>query len=218
MNAAHPSPVRFLLRQRLVIATVLAVIALACVNWLQDPSQAARWLSGMIRLPAVCLLFAGWAAWAARRRPAATADDAEARLRYFGAALSLVVIAVGMHQIVKFGLQIWVRFGDHGADIEFERRILGIATAVVYLVLGNTLPKILTPLSILPVDLAHRQTRARRFVGTVLVLLGATLAIAFVGFPLEAARTLERWSIVPAMFALFAAIVWMNMHDAGRKA
>jgi hypothetical protein len=195
-------------RQRLVVTTVLAVALLAGVNWIQDPAKAWRWLFGMLVLPMVLAGITLWYAWIRRSRR--LDDDEPTGRRYFHAALKLAALAVGIRQITLFGLLIWVRIGDHGADLEIERRILGLATAAVFVVFGNALPKILTPLSILPLHLAERVSRARRFVGTIWVILGVCLTIGFVAAPLTLAKALERWSSIAGMLTIVGAIVWMN--------
>jgi len=195
-------------RERLPVAIVLAVVVLAGVNWIQDPDQARRWIRTMLALPLVFLAMTLWYAWSRRSR--GPTDDEAARQRYFHAALTLAVFALGIRQITLGSLEIWVRSGDRGADLEFERRILGLATAVTFVVLGNALPKILTPLSILPLPLAERVSRARRFVGRVWLTLGVAMTIGFVAVPLTLARAVARWSAVTGILTILGAIVWMN--------
>jgi hypothetical protein len=208
MAARRPSRLDVLRRQRLVIATVSAVLLLGAVNWMQDPTQALRWLRTMLILPVVCL---GMTLWYARtRRSTRPGSDALASERYFHAALTLCVVGVGIPQIARFGLQIWVRFGDHGADLEFERRIIGLATAAVFVFYGNALPKILTPLSMLPLRLAERVSIARRVVGPIWVVLGVAMTIAFIATPLALAQALQRWSVIAGMLTVLGAIAWMN--------
>jgi len=211
MMAAHASPFAVLRRQPLAVAAALAVVVLAGINWVQDPAQALRWLIRMLILPLCYLAFTLWATWIGRSRPPATDEEALKGQRYFGAALALIVVAVGIRQIALLGLEIWVRIGDHGADLDFERRILGLAAATVFLVYGNTLPKILTPLSILPLRLAERVTRARRVVGTIWVILGVAMTAAFMAMPLALAESLALWSGVAGSLTVIGAIVWMNL-------
>jgi predicted permease len=85
----------------------------------------------------------------------------------------------------------------------------------VFLVIGNALPKILTPLAILPLQLAERVTAARRFIGMTWFALGIVMAVAFLFQPLELAKTLERWSILGGLLTMLGAIIRMNL-GAGR--
>jgi hypothetical protein len=201
-------------QQPLVAATLLAVVLLSGVNWMLSPEQATRWLKTMLSLPLLSLAMTLWYLRTSRSR-AAGIDDQQAIRRYFRAALTLVVVALGVRQIAMGVLEIWVHFGEHGADIEIERRILGLATSAVFLVIGNALPKILTPLAILPLQLAERVTAARRFIGMTWFALGIVMAVAFLFQPLELAKTLERWSILGGLLTMLGAIIRMNL-GAGR--
>ncbi len=134
----------------------------------------------------------------------------EHALRWLRKALTLPALAFGIRQIALLGLEIWVRAGVHSADLEVERRILGLASAAVFIVYGNALPKILTPLSILPLRLAERVTSARRFVGTVWFALGVAMAIAFTAMPFTLAKALEHWSFIAGLTTIAGTIGWMN--------
>jgi len=204
-------------RQRLALGIVLAVALLAGVNWLLSPEQALRWLRAMLTLPALLLVLSLWHLWILRTRRTASDDDRAAISRYFGAALTLAFVAVGIRQITLSGLEIWVALGGRDGDLEIERRILGLAAAVVFVVLGNALPKILTPLAMLPLDLAERVTRARRFVGAAWIVIGLVMAFAFLSLPLELAQAAARWGTLAGILAVLGAIVWMNLGPARRE-
>ena len=108
-------------------------------------------------------------------------DDSAVR-DYFGSTVALLFVAVGRFGSTD-GLKIWVEIGDR-ADIELERRILGLTASAAIVVVGNGLPKILTPLAISPPDEAARVTAARRFIGLVWVTPGSTTAVTFLFAPL----------------------------------
>jgi hypothetical protein len=199
-------------RQRFAVATVIAIVFLAGVNWVQDPHQAQRWLGQMLVLPIALAGVTLWFAWT--RRSTGPSDDAPATRRYFRATLTLVVLVVAIRQIAVLGLEIWVRYGDHGADLDLQCRVLGLASAAMFVVVGNTLPKILTPLSLLPLRLAERVSSARRFVGVIWVVLGVVLTIGFVATPLAFAKTLERGAYVAGLLTILGAVVWMNAYPA----
>jgi hypothetical protein len=203
-------------QQRHAIANVAAVVGLAAVNWILSPAQAQRWLRAMLTLPTLCAGLTLWYLWMRRSTQSADAGDALATKRYFLTALTLIVLAVGLRQIVQFGLHIWIRIGDPGADLEVERRILGLTSGAIFVVIGNRLPKILTPLSILPLPLAERVTSARRFIGSAWVILGLAMMAVHLVMPLPFARTLARWGALAGLMAMLGAIVWMNA-GAGRR-
>lgn len=204
----RPNPLR---EHGLPATIVLLVLLLGGVNWIASPERASRWLMSMLILPLLWLGMTLWYVWLRRSRPASSPDDERATRRYFVSAVTLAAVAIGTWQIVLFGLQIWVRFGDHRADLTFERRILGLASSAVFVVFGNALPKILTPLSMLPLHLAERVTRARRFVGTTFVTLGLAMAMAFLVLPVAPAKTLARWATLGGCLTILGAIVWMNV-------
>lgn len=218
MNQPADRTILTILRQqKLAPVMVLAVALLAATNWILSPEEASRWLRNMLILPLLWLGLTLWHYRTLRSVRERKVDDESAVTRYFSSTLSLVIVALGILQIVTLSLTIWVRLGDHGADIEMGRRILGIATGLVWIIFGNTIPKILTPFAMLPPDLAARVTTARRFVGTAAVLLGLATIIAFLLAPLEIAQALFDWALVAGGLALVGAIVWMNLAPQRRN-
>jgi hypothetical protein len=215
MEQQRTAPLDVLRHNGLAVAMVLGVVLLAGVNWIQDPGQAQRWLRTMLILPLLLLGLTLWYAWI-RRSPRPAADKLS-RLRYFQAALTLSVLAAGIPLITSLGLRIWVRLGTPSAGLELERRILGLASSAVFVVVGNALPKILTPLSILPLPLAERVASARRFVGTVLVILGVAMTIGFIAAPLTYANMLAQSCFIAGVATVLGAIVWMNIGAAGEE-
>lgn len=196
--------------QGYAVAIMLAVVLLAGVNWILSPEQALRWFRAMLALPLTWCALTLWYHWLRRSRPASNADDAMAVKRYFLSVMTLVVFTLGIWQITVFGLEIWVRLGDHRVDLGLELRILGLAISAVFVIIGNTMPKILTPLAMLPLHLAERVTSARRFAGTTFVLLGLVLAIGFLVLPIEGARAFVPWAFVGGLLTILGAIIWMN--------
>lgn len=218
MNQPADRKILTILRQQKVAPVIVLTVALlAAANWVLSPEEALRWLRNLLILP---LLWLGLTLWhyrtllSVRRR---NVDDESAVTRYFSAALSLVVITLGILQIATLSLTIWARVGDHGADIEIERRILGIAIGCVWVFYGNAIPKILTPFAMLPPDLAARVTTARRFFGTTAVLLGLATILAFLVAPLAIAQALFKWALVAGGLALVGTVVWMNLAPARRN-
>lgn len=211
MVSHHPQHLlSVMLQQRLTVALVLAIAFLASVNWALSPEQAHRWLAAALKLPLFCLVLT--LVFLRMQRSSARSVDAQLSIqRYYRATLTMIVLALGIRDITALGLEIWVEFGDHGIDLEFERRILGLATSLTFIIIGNTMPKILTPLSVLPLSLAERVTSARRFVGTGWFVLGLTMAVAFLFLPLEHAKALVIWSIVVGSLTVLGAIIWMNL-------
>jgi hypothetical protein len=211
MTPPGPSLLAIVRRQRTVLAVLPVVVSLAVVNWVLTPDEAWRWLRVMLTLPGLWLGMTLWhlASLASRRRRGI--DDDSDVVRYFDSAVALMFVAVGLVQIVMLGLEIWVELGDHRADLDVERRVLGLAASAVFVIVGNGLPKILTPLSMLPRKQAELVTVARRFIGATFVILGLLTALAFVSASLELATSLLRWATGAGLLAILGGIVWMNL-------
>ena len=210
MTPTGPSLLSIARRQRGVLLALLAVVALAGVNWVLRPDQAAKWLRAML-LPT--LFWLGVTAWhlsmlKSLRRRGVEAEPAVTR--YFGSVMGLVFATIAVPLFVRTGLEVWLVTG-HGPDPDVARRIVGVAVSLVFIGVGNALPKILTPLSLLSLDRAELVTSARRFVGTAFVVLGLAMLVAFVGAPFGVAASFLRWAVVAGLVMLFGAIVWMNV-------
>ena len=88
----------------------------------------------------------------------------------------------------------------------------------MFIVIGNTLPKILTPLAMLPSGGAERISAARRFLGTTLVCLGSITALTFFLAPVGFAESLRQWVTFAILLTWLGAIIWMNLGGARREA
>lgn len=203
-------------KNRLAITIVFVIAVLGAVNWALSPERAGRWLRAMLMLPTMWTALILCRFWMLRSLKRRGLDDDSAVRGYFGSVVAMLFVAVGIQQIVRLGLEIWVEFAGR-EDLDLERRILGLATSAVFIVVGNTLPKILTPLSILPPEASVRQSAARRFIGLSWVLLGSTTALAFVFTPLAFAVTLGRWTAAGGLLTILTGIVWMNLGPAIRE-
>ncbi|MEZ4587768.1 MAG: hypothetical protein R2909_15365 [Gemmatimonadales bacterium] len=175
-------------QRRLVPATILLVAALALVNWLLQPEHPVRWLRAMLLLPAVWLGLGLWHRATLRSLRQRGVEDESTVTRYFGSAMAMSVAAVGVFQVVKLGVQIWVEVGNHG-DLDVERRLVGLAGSAVLLVIGNALSRRFSPPWRCPGPQAALVSTARRFVGMTMVILGLASALAYLRRRLPAART-----------------------------
>ena len=200
---------------RFAFTVSILVAVLAAVNWAFHPEEGGRWIPAMFGLPAIWVGMTAWLHWTLRSRARRGAGDDSVVRDYFGSTVALLFLAVGSVRIVQYGLKIWVEFGDR-ADIELERRILGLTASAAIVVVGNGLPKILTPLAILPPDEAARVTAARRFIGLVWVMLGSTMAVTFLFAPLDLALTGGPWVLGACLLTILAAVIWMNAGPAER--
>jgi hypothetical protein len=204
-------------QQGFAVVIVALVVLLAGVNWILSPEQALHWLGAMLVLPSLWLGLTLWYVGIWRPKQGSSPGDRPAIERYFRSTLRILVLGVGTVQIAFLGLDIWFSFGDHRADLELGHRILGLAASAVSIGIGNALPKILTPLSLLPPHLAQRVTCARRFIGRTFVMLGLATGIGSLLLPLPLAKALWRWTMVGEGLTILGAIVWMNAGPVSRE-
>lgn len=203
-------------RGRILVATVLVLVAvLAGVNWLLDPGNAMRWLRRMLELPLLWMVFTGWQGWTVRSRARRGFDDEAAVRYYFDSVFIPVIVLVGGVYIVRSCLVIWTTAGN--GDPDSARRLLLLSASAFVILLGNRIPKMVTPLSMLPPGGVVRLEAARRFVGLVWVLLGLTMAVAFLFVPLELAVLLPRCMVGGCMLTVLAAVIWMNAGPVGDR-
>jgi hypothetical protein len=199
---------------RFAFIVAILVAVLAALNWALHPEEGSRWIPAMFGLPAIWVGMTAWLHWTLRSRARRGAGDESAVRDYFASTVALLFLAVGSVRIVQYGLKLWAEFGDR-VDIDLERRILGLTASAAIVVLGNGLPKILTPLAILPPSEAARVTAARRFIGLVWVMLGSTMAVIFLFAPLAIALTGGPWVFGACLLTMVAGVLWMNAGPAG---
>jgi hypothetical protein len=214
LNPTLPAIIR---QQPFVAAVLLVVMLLALFNWILSPEEALRWLRVMLVLPGLWLAMSVWHLATLKSRRRCGIDDDSAVIRYFASAMALVFIAIGFVQIVKLGIQASIAMGGHAANPDVDGRIVGLAVSAVFIFIGNALPKILTPLSMLSREQAELVTTARRFVGRVFVVFGLVTALAFLMAPVELAAALLKWATGGCLLTILGAVVWMNVAPNRRK-
>jgi len=203
---------------RLAGAVVLLVAGLAAWNWYLDPLEAATWARVMVGLPTtwgVSVLVALWMVRARAPRP-----DDEAVRRYAENTVRFMAVgvaAIGLAAAASLTFQVSDALGlleDTGPP----GQVPGMMSGGVLVVLGNGLPKIVTPVSLLPDGGAMRISRMRRFIGRSWVLCGLAIIAMFVFAPPEAAQVARRWMFVASVAAMIAGIVWVNVWPDRRLA
>ncbi len=201
---------------RIALVMSLALAALGAWNWALRPDQALHWLPGMLFVPVVWYGLRLYARLA-RRRTGTQGQLDQAAIRRYGDAVISIVLVCAAPMLVVLALGIWpALFGT--ADPEIARRIKVFSAAAAFVVAGNVLPKILTPLVLLPRGRAGRQQEARRFLGLAMVILGLTMAAAAIRAPLDLLLAVSRWTLVAFGLALGAAIGWMNVASSQPEA
>lgn len=153
--------------------------ALGAVNWYLAPARAGSWLAALGFLAVLALIL-----WVAPRRVARASSPHAIRNIRNGIVFAALIIAVSL------GAKLAVAVGAV-ADAELARRLSNITFGAFFVITGNALPKMLTPLSASRCGGAGLQA-AQRFAGWTWVLTGLAFAIAWLVLP---ARTAEPLSI-----------------------
>ena len=195
--------------RRWAIGISLAVIALNAGNWILQPDKPMRWLLGMLVIPGAWFAVMLYRRIVIRGQGARGPIDRVTVHRYFDSVVLLLLVA-SVPLLVRNGLMIWDRLDD-SLTADLGQRIMGVSAGVMFLIVGNMMPKILTPLAMLPSGRSGRQQQARRYLGLGMVVLGLVLATASVFGPIHLALEARRWAIVACVVATLAAIVWMNL-------
>jgi len=174
-----------------VVPALLALNALlVTVNWDLRPERAVVWSAALILL--TCMS----AAWLMALRPSGgepARRHAESVSR--NVALAGTLVAGSLCLTLATGLGAVV-------DPDVARRAMMLVLGLVLMVIGNGLPKKLTPLAALRCDAAQTQA-FHRLAGWTWVLAGLALAIAWAVLPADVAKPL---SMVP-LAAVLVVIV-----------
>ena len=200
----------------MIAALVLLVVALSGANWMLAPETGIRSIRGAVMLTTLWGGLRMWQWMRLRSMVRAGVTERNAVKAYGDRAIVWMVGTLGGYMIVGDSLQLWIALGG-AVDPDLRRRFLGLTASAVLFVLGNGLPKILTPLCMLPPGGAARIQTARRNLGLVLVALSVVMAGAFIFGTLEWAIHVRRWSAITSVLALLVAIVWMNVVPTGEE-
>ena len=203
---------------RAAAALVLAVVGLASWNWYLDPAAAATWMKAMVVLPALWAAMVLYSWWALRVR--APRPDDEAVLRYSEAASRFFAVLIAIAALAETAS---LAFDAAGAlqlieGPETKTHVLGLLSGAIVVVLGNGLPKIVTPVSLLPEGGATRISRMRRFIGRSWVLVGLVIVVMFAFAPLDVAQSARRWMLAAAAASMVGGILWLNLWPERRAA
>ncbi|MEJ2109619.1 MAG: hypothetical protein P8Z37_06845 [Acidobacteriota bacterium] len=200
------------------LAVVAIVAILAVCNWYFQPDAAWKWIRTILGLPVLWGCMTLFKERVLQVRGPRLGDEAVKRYSEVGARFFLLVIStVGLVQTISLSLNLATVLGMD-AGPELPGRIKMFCAGAVFILLGNALPKILTPQSLLPEGGALRIASARRFLGWTWVLIG--LAMAFISFlmPFDSLRWTGPRLGIGGILAILAAIVWINLGPRKRQA
>jgi hypothetical protein len=177
-----------------VALVALLVVGLAATGWIIAPAKAAFWMLAVGTMAGIWLVVAV----IGRVRPFADQSAAERGL------LTASVIAAGLILAVSLGKAIAALLGFDGGEL--IDRALGVGTGAVLLVIGNTIPKVLRPLTAKRCSPTQVQS-IQRFAGWVFALAGLVSIAAWLFRPVAQAPD---WM----MYAVLSAIVLVALRHA----
>jgi hypothetical protein len=188
MTTARTSVSRYLAPWLLALGAVLAA-----VNWYLAPERIRSWTAALLVLAVMALILSV----GLRRASTAAARQAADSIRG-GIIFAALILAVSLS--VKL-VQAFGAIGDSDVSLRLTMVIMG----VFYMFIGNAMPKMLTPLSVMQCDGAKAQA-FQRFAGWTFVLSGLAFAIAWLMLPSDIALPVSVTLIVAAGLAVTAQV------------
>jgi len=187
--------------------TVLVVV-MGAVSWYAQPERAPAWITAMLVLPVV------WGiGWLVRRQTVLL--EGEDTTRRATVAISTGIIFGGL--MILAGLTRSVLAGRLlPAELlsGVEQRIIMVLVGAYLVFTGNTMPKMLVPLSSVQCD-GSRAQAFQRTAGWVWVLSGLVFVVSWLTLPVHIARPVSL-TVVFAGILIVAALV-MRLHRTRRR-
>ena len=166
-----------------VALVALLVAGLAAAGWILAPAKATTWMIAVGTMAAIWLVVAvmGWV------RPFADQGNAERRL------FTASVIAAGLILAAALCKALAASLGFGGGPT--ADRALGVGVGAVLMVIGNSIPKILSPLTAKRCAPSQVQS-IQRLAGWVFALAGLVYAMLWLFAPIPQA---QNWSMIVAL-------------------
>jgi hypothetical protein len=187
---------------KLAPALMALVVLLGAANWYRAPEVGAAWALGMFFLPAAWILL-----YMLKQIGRPENEASGAALQIYSA-----MTAAGLLLAVSMGLvlaeQLW-GLGDHVRD-----RVMGVAMGGVLMVMGNYVPKRLTPITESRCDPVRAQA-LQRFVGWSFVLGGIVYVLAWLVLPIGVAGTVAMSACALSVIVVALRVFWTlgRRHD-----
>ena len=185
------------------LAPALLVLGtlLAGGNWYLQRERAVTWMAAIATMAVLALVWGCLTLVFRRSKDEGAWRHADASLRSgiaFGALILVCSLAVKLAAAL-------------GAidDPDLSRRTANVIAGAVLVYVGNGLPKMLTPLSVLQCDGARAQA-FQRFAGWTWVLSGLAFATAWMVLPIGLAKPVSLVVLVSGMVIVVAEVVRMS--------
>jgi len=187
-----------------VALVVLLVSALAATGWFLVPAKANTWMIGLATMAGIWIVVTA----IGMARPFAEHSVSERRYLLLSVSAAGAIIAAALLKKLVLGLGL-----DDGMVTD---RAVGIGSGLVLLLLGNTLPKVLSPLAAKRCAASQVQS-IQRFAGWSFVLAGFVCIGAWLIAPIDQAGD---WSMIATATALALVLLryaWAFMAPAARS-
>ena len=184
---ATPSPtLRYLAPLLLAIAATLAA-----ANWYFEPAKVAGWTTVLVTVAGIALVL--WLLpWGMEK--AAEANGWNSALRNGVDSIRGAVVFASLMLMARLGPNLAESLELVGPDAldEFGRRGTMVLTGLFFVFTGNSVPKIMTPLSACHSEAEAAKAQAvQRFLGWTWVLMGFGFAIPWLVLPVDIAEPLS---------------------------
>jgi len=192
------------------VAVTVLVLVLGAVNWYIRPEGAAAWLAAMLLLPV------GWGLVVLAVRRAARVEGPATARRAEGAVRGAIILGglMLLAGLVESLLTAWL--GPTGPFVGLGQRSTMVLVGGYLMVTGNTMPKMLVPLSSIGCD-GSRAQAFLRMSGWIWVLSGLTLLVSWAVLPIAIAKAVSL-SVVAAGTVIVAALAFRLHATRGRPA
>lgn len=179
----------------------LLVVALGFVGWVLVPERALHWGAGIATMIAVWLVLV----WS-DRRDSGSRDTTEYRFRGVSGVLAGLLLASSMSVAILRATE-----ATGGSSLgSWIDRLPGIVMGGVLAVMGNYVPKLLTPRGA-PAGAPRTKQSMRRFTGWTFVLAGIGYAAVWAFLPVAVADPLATGLCATAVAIVFLRVGWTTL-------
>jgi hypothetical protein len=196
----NPAPI-----SRLLAPSVLALGAvLTAANWYVDPGRRGAWIASAVLFGSLALVHAGAGVLATR----GAGGRHGARFIRTGVLFGAVIPAVSLALRLASTLGV-------AADPDLRQRMTMVLLGAFFVYMGNTLPKMLTPMSAGRCDPAAVQARTR-FSAWTWVLTGLAYMLIWIVLPVDVAEPASLAAVALGGIAIFAHVIrWHQVPRTG---
>jgi uncharacterized membrane protein len=168
---------------------------LAAGNWYLEPERFRSWTAALLLLAVLALVL-----WVGLRRVSAAAAP-----RHAADSIRGGIVFAALIMAVSLSVKLTQSLTPVG-DSDLSQRLTMVILGAFFMVTGNAMPKMLTPLSVMQCDGAKAQA-FQRFAGRTFVLAGLAFAAAWLVLSSDIAKPVSVTLIVAAGLAVTAQAV-----------